>query len=77
MTISISNLENCLEELSDEQMQQISGGQNLTGVVSSSEARNRRSRNMIQDVGVGAGAATNTSSQTFSHLAQDPTTRRI
>jgi bacteriocin-like protein len=75
MTISISNLENCLEELSDEQMQQISGGLNLTGVVSSSEARNRRSRNMIQDVGV--GAATNTSSQTFSHLAQDPTTRRI
>lgn len=56
----ISNLEDYLdEELSEEQLQQISGGLNLTGVVSSeeAEARNRKKGNILQDAAVGSAAS--------------------
>jgi hypothetical protein len=54
MTILLRDLEDNIEKLSEGRMQQISGGISLTGVVSSVEARNRRSRTLVQDVGVGA-----------------------
>ena len=56
MTILLSDLEDSIEELSEAQMQQISGGLSLTGVVSSVEVRNRRSGTLLQDAPVGAAA---------------------
>ena len=60
MTILISNLEEWLEDMSDDKMEQISGGINISGEVYPSEARksprNRRTGTLLQDVGVGAGA---------------------
>ncbi|HAA26489.1 MAG TPA: hypothetical protein DCE56_00920 [Cyanobacteria bacterium UBA8553] len=61
MTILISNLEDWLEDMSDDDMEQISGGINISGEVYPSEARkspiNRRTGNLLQDAAVGAGAA--------------------
>lgn len=53
----ISDLEACLENLSDNEMQQISGGTTVTSDVYPSEARNKRPRDRGQDIGVGASAS--------------------
>lgn len=60
MTILITNLKDCLEDISDDEMQQLSGGISISFDVYPSEARNtprnRRTGNIIQDAAIGAGA---------------------
>lgn len=83
MTILISNLEDWLEDMSDDEIEQISGGINVSCDVYPQEARNRRNRHVIQDIAIGAGAAASVSDRlplaaTYVRgIAQDPTTRRI
>lgn len=56
MTIKISNLEDCLEDLSDDEMQQISGGITL-GIGTNLPSSTPSSGHILTDAAIGAGAA--------------------
>lgn len=74
MIILSSNLEGWLEDMSDDEMQQIGGGLNVSCDAYSLETRNQQVGNLDQDMSAGTYAY----AQGFSrNLAQDPTTRRI
>lgn len=68
MTILITNLEDCVEDMTDDEMQHVSGG----------------TRHIVKDKAVGAGNLLSSLGQRFALAAtyvggtlQDPTTRRI
>lgn len=60
MATLISNLEDWLENISDNEMQWIRGGVDLSSDVYSSETsktpKNRRRGNLVQDIAVGAAS---------------------
>ena len=88
MTILISNLEDLLQDMSDDEMQQVSGGSSAGCDVCSVQTEQRVFVIIptSYDVGIGAGAAGLLAllGQQFANsatyvrgIAQDPTTRRI
>lgn len=57
MTILITNLEDCLEDISDDEMQQLSGGISISFEASLLEASGTATGSILTDIAVGAGAA--------------------
>ena len=55
MAILITNLEDCLEDISDDEMQQLSGGISISCEASLLEASGTDTGSILTDIAVGAG----------------------
>jgi hypothetical protein len=84
MIILITNLEDCLEDMTDDEMQHVSGGTSISFEASLLEASDTKTRHILKDKAVGAGNLLSSLGQRFANSAtymggipQDPTTRRI
>ncbi|HEY9668483.1 MAG TPA: hypothetical protein V6C91_16860 [Coleofasciculaceae cyanobacterium] len=84
MTILITNLEDGLEDITDDEMQQLSGGISISFEVSLLEASDTKTGSVLTDIAVGAGNLLSSLTQRVAlaatdvrGIAQDPTTRRI
>ena len=69
MTILITNLEDCLEDISDDEMQQLSGGISISFEPSLLEAIDRKRDSILKDTAVGAGYLLSSLGQRFALAA--------